>query len=201
MEFASRLPMNHSFRKINMATSNMRILSIDVEYVATSYTREDRSPCSVAVIDDKCLRIKDLEEAPSLEEALQKLHSLFDSIIIIVAQRPKHDIKWLKLEKGVHYSVIIDLIFLFSFNFSSLVHEAWTLLNIDLNAKSGHLAIEDAKATMQLYMKYKDNKNGKQDARHRLLNTRPRMTPAKACNYNYEGAWLAGFFKQTCTRN
>jgi len=79
-----------------MATSNHRILSIDVECVATSYTHEDRSPCSVAIVDDKCeiifsslikpaekvvsdlypltgLRIKDLEQAPSLEEILEKV--------------------------------------------------------------------------------------------------------------------------------
>jgi len=79
-----------------MATSNHRILSIDVECVATSYTHDDRSPCSVAIVDDKCeiifsslikpaenvvsdlypltgLRIKDLEQAPSLEEILEKV--------------------------------------------------------------------------------------------------------------------------------
>ena len=79
-----------------MATSNNRVLSIDVECVATSYTHEDRSPCSVAIVDDKCqviftslikptekvvsdlypftgIRIKDLKQAPSLEEVLQKV--------------------------------------------------------------------------------------------------------------------------------
>ncbi|CAF5106523.1 unnamed protein product [Rotaria sp. Silwood1] len=88
-----------------------------------------------------------------------------------------------------------------SMNFFSLAHEAWILLNIDLNAQNGHLAMEDAKAAMQLYIKYKDNEKGKEDARRRLLKTRPRMTPAKACNYNYEGVCLAGFFKQMCTCN
>ncbi len=84
------------YSKLIMATGNHRILSIDVECVATSYTHEDRSPCSVAVVDDKCqiiysslikptekvvsdlypftgLRLKDLEHAPTLEEVLQKV--------------------------------------------------------------------------------------------------------------------------------
>lgn len=80
-----------------MATSNNhRVLAIDVECVATGYTHEDRSPCSVAIVNDRCeiiysslikptekvvsdlypftgLRIKDLEQAPSLEEVLQKV--------------------------------------------------------------------------------------------------------------------------------
>jgi DNA polymerase III epsilon subunit-like protein len=79
-----------------MATGNHRILSIDVECVATGYTHEDRSPCSVAIVDNTCqiifsslikpaekvvsdlylftgLRVKDLEQAPSLEEVLQKV--------------------------------------------------------------------------------------------------------------------------------
>ena len=81
-----------------MAAGSNRILSIDVECVATSYTHEDRSPCSVAIVDDQCqvifsslikptekvvsdlypltgLRIKDLEQAPSLEDILQKVRS------------------------------------------------------------------------------------------------------------------------------
>jgi hypothetical protein len=82
-----------------MATGSNRILSIDVECVATGYTHEDRSPCSVAIVDDKCqiifsslikptekvvsdlypltgLRIKDLEQASSLEDVLQKVKSI-----------------------------------------------------------------------------------------------------------------------------
>jgi DNA polymerase III epsilon subunit-like protein len=81
-----------------MTTGSNRILSIDVECVATGYTHEDRSPCSVAIVDDKCqiifsslikpkekvvsdlypytgLRIKDLEQAPSLDNVLQKVKS------------------------------------------------------------------------------------------------------------------------------
>ncbi len=52
-----------------------------------------------------------------------------------------------------------------------------------------------------IFLEFKDNENGKEQARHRLLNNRPRMTPAKACNYNYEGVCLAAFFKQMCTCN
>jgi hypothetical protein len=43
----------------------------------------------------------------------------------------------------------------FSFSYFSLAHEAWILLKIDLNAKIGHSATQDAKAAMQLYLKYK----------------------------------------------
>ena len=80
-----------------MATSNNHhVLAIDVECVATGYTHEDRSPCSVAIVNDRCeiiysslikptekvvsdlypfsgLRIKDLEQAPSLDEVLQEV--------------------------------------------------------------------------------------------------------------------------------
>ncbi|CAF1079235.1 unnamed protein product [Adineta steineri] len=115
-----------------MATAKYRVLSIDVECVATSHTHEDRSACSVAIVDDKCqiiytslikptekvvsdlypltgLHMEDLEQAPTLEEVLQKIHPLFDATTIIVGQRPQGDIKWLKLQKDVHYSQIIDL--------------------------------------------------------------------------------------------
>jgi len=77
-------------------STNNRILSIDVECVATGFTHEDRAPCSVAVVDDQCqiifssmikptdevvsdlypftgLRMKDLEHAPSLDEVLEKV--------------------------------------------------------------------------------------------------------------------------------
>ncbi|CAF1074808.1 unnamed protein product [Adineta steineri] len=74
-----------------MATAKYRVLSIDVKCVATSYTHED------------------LEQAPTLEEVLQKIHPLFDATTIIVGQRPQGNIKWLKLQKDVHYSQIIDL--------------------------------------------------------------------------------------------
>jgi DNA polymerase III epsilon subunit-like protein len=80
----------------NSNTTNSRVLSIDVECVATSRTHDGRAPCSVAVVDEKCqiifsslikpkdkvvsdlfpltgLRIKDLEGAPSLEEVLEKV--------------------------------------------------------------------------------------------------------------------------------
>ena len=79
-----------------MATGYSRVLSIDVECVATGYTHEDRSPCSVAVVDDRCqiifsslikptekvisdlypltgLRVKDLDHALTLDEVLQKV--------------------------------------------------------------------------------------------------------------------------------
>jgi hypothetical protein len=42
-----------------------------------------------------------------------------------------------------------------------LAHEAQTLLRVDLNAKNGHLATQDAKASMQLYLKYKVISNKK----------------------------------------
>ncbi|CAF3379034.1 unnamed protein product [Rotaria socialis] len=215
-----------------MATNNNRVLSIDVECVATSYTHEDRSPCSVAIVDDQCkiifsslikpkekvvsdlypltgLRIKDLEQAPSLEEVLNQIYPFFDSTTIIVGQSPKNDLKWLKLEKGAHYSLVIDLSDWFkaynaryrSISHHSLAHEAWTLLNIDLNATNGHLATQDAKAAMQLYIKYKDDESGKQNACSRLLDTQARITPAKAHNYNYEGVCLAGYYKKMCRCN
>ena len=73
-----------------------RVLSIDVECVATSHTHEDRAPCSVAIVDDKCeivfsslikpservvsdlfpftgLHLKDLDQAPSLDDVLTKV--------------------------------------------------------------------------------------------------------------------------------
>ncbi|CAF0979796.1 unnamed protein product [Rotaria sp. Silwood1] len=88
-----------------------------------------------------------------------------------------------------------------AFELFSLAYEAWMLLDIDLNPKNGHLATEDTKTAMQFYMKYKDNEKSKEDARRLLLNIRPRMTPTKASNYNYEGICVAGFFKEMCTCN
>jgi DNA polymerase III epsilon subunit-like protein len=90
--------------------------------------------------------------------------------------------KWLKLEEGVHYSHLVDLAEWFKaynsrygnmryinkksnvksdskpiFSYFSLAHEAMVLLGIDLNAQKGHLATQDAQASMQLYLKYKVN--------------------------------------------
>lgn len=79
-----------------MATRNSRILSIDVECVAINYTHNGRSPCSVAIVNDRCdiiysslikpveqvvsdlylftgLRIKDLEQAPSFDKVLEEV--------------------------------------------------------------------------------------------------------------------------------
>ncbi|UJR17155.1 hypothetical protein I4U23_004051 [Adineta vaga] len=215
-----------------MATSNDRVLAIDLECVATGYTHEDRSPCSVAIVNEQCeiiyaslikpveevvsdlypftgLRVKELEQAPTLEEVLEKIYSLFDSTTIIIGQGPKNDIQWLKLQKGVHYSDVIDISQWFkaynprfdNTSFFSLAHEALTLLHIDLNAENGHLATQDAKASMQLYLKYKEDEKAKEVARKLLLRTRPRITPSKACNYKYEGVCLAGYFPQMCTCN
>ena len=43
----------------------------------------------------------------------------------------------------------------FPFSYFSLAHEADILLSTNLNAQNGHLATQDAKAAMQLYLKYK----------------------------------------------
>jgi hypothetical protein len=37
-----------------VATNNTRILSVDVECVATDYEHDDQSSCSVTIVDDKC---------------------------------------------------------------------------------------------------------------------------------------------------
>ncbi|CAF1028701.1 unnamed protein product [Rotaria sordida] len=111
-------------------SANNRIVSIDVECMATGFTHEDRAPCSVALVD---------------------------------------------------------------------THEAMVLLNIDLNAQNGHLATEDARASILLYLQYKDNARDLIDARRRLLNTRPRTTPAKANNYKYEGVCLSAYSANLCT--
>ncbi|CAF1076320.1 unnamed protein product [Adineta ricciae] len=214
-----------------MATSNNHhVLAIDVECVATGYTHEDRAPCSVAIVNDRCeiiysslirptekvvsdlypftgLKIKDLEQAPPLDEVLQKIYPFFGPTTIIVGQSPKNDIKWLHLQKGTHYSDVIDLSDWFkaynprfgNFNFSSLAHEALTLLHVNLNASNGHLATQDAKASMQLYLKYKDDEKAKEAARQLLIRTRPGVSPSKACNYKYEGVCLAGYFPKMCT--
>lgn len=82
---------------MSSATQNhQRIFSIDVECMATGFTHEDRTPCSVAIVDDQCqvifnsvikpkdqivsdlylltgLHVKDLEHAPSFEEVLEKV--------------------------------------------------------------------------------------------------------------------------------
>ncbi len=38
-----------------------------------------------------------------------QIYPLLDSATIIVGQSPKNDVKWLKLQKDVHYSELIDL--------------------------------------------------------------------------------------------
>lgn len=78
-----------------MTTEN-RLLSIDVECVATGFGHDARSPCSVAIVNDRCeilfqslikptdnvisdlfplsgVRIKDLENAPILDDVLKQV--------------------------------------------------------------------------------------------------------------------------------
>jgi hypothetical protein len=128
----------HSKTQQGHKTSKMtRYFALDVECVATGRGHSDRTPCSVAVVNQDCevvlqLAIKpsvpifscltpftgvknpsELEGGVSLSTAIQEVKSLLrsdsDGLPTLVDQRPQGDIKWLTLERGTDYSTVFDL--------------------------------------------------------------------------------------------
>jgi len=131
---------------------------VDVECVASGPGHNDRSICSVAVvdIDKRVLLYKivkpsvpvynyltvltgftegSLEDGEPEESVLAQVHALLSPNVVIVGQSPRNDITWLKLQEGIHYNRIIDLAEVFKKTFPdgrvhmySLEHEVRTLL-------------------------------------------------------------------------
>ncbi|CAF0959378.1 unnamed protein product [Didymodactylos carnosus] len=216
---------------VSNSNQSIQILSIDVECVATGYSHLDRAPCSVAIVNDQCeilfdslikpdkpivsdlfpfsgVRKVDLHHAPSFDEVIKKVHSFFTPTTLIVGQSIMSDVNWMKLEKDVHYSDLIELGDEFeTFNpkygnktYFSLAHEAYVLLKIDLNATEGHLARNDAKASIQLYNKYlKDKDQSKlEQARRELLRAPTTISPLRRFSGVYEKVCLSAFNPGFC---
>ena len=82
------------------------------------------------------LRQGDLDRAEKLSDVLVEVKALLGRDVVLVGQGIRNDIEWLKLQQGVDYCESKDLGEMFkaynqryrSYNYSSLSHEANTLL-------------------------------------------------------------------------
>ncbi|CAF0819550.1 unnamed protein product [Adineta steineri] len=201
-----------------------QILSIDVGCVATGYSHLDRAPCCVAIVNDRCeiifnslikpdkpvvsdllpfsgVRTAELRDAPSFDEVLEKVHSFFTPTTLIVGQSVMSDIEWMKLEQGVHYNSLIELDDEFTtFDPKYGIHEAYVLLNIDLNAVGGHVAKNDAKASIKLYNEYLKDKNQSKlgQAQNALLKAPTKIPLFRQFSGSYEGVCLSAFNRGYC---
>ncbi|UJR07401.1 hypothetical protein I4U23_011687 [Adineta vaga] len=210
---------------------SVQVLSIDVECVATGFSHLDRAPCSVAIVNDRCeilfdslikpdkpivsdlfplsgVRKADLQQAPSFDDVIKKVHSFFTPTTSIVGQSIMSDINWMQLEEGIHYNSTIELGDEFAVfdprygnkKYFSLAHEAQILLQIDLNAMGGHLARNDAKASIKLYNQYlrvRDQMKLEQ-ARQTLLRSPTKIPPYRRLNGVYEKVCLSAFHRGYC---
>ena len=78
----------------------------------------------------------DLDDGARLEDVIVEVKALMGPGVVLVGQGIANDIKWLQLQQGVDYNKTVDLGEMFkvfnprygSYNFSSLSHEANTLL-------------------------------------------------------------------------
>lgn len=85
----------------------------------------------------------------------------------------------------------------------SLMHKASVLLNIDLSAMGGHVARNDAKASIKLYNEYlKVDENGNraklEQARQALLRTPTKIPLFRHFRGRYENVCLSGFNRGYC---
>ncbi|CAF1685266.1 unnamed protein product [Adineta ricciae] len=114
----------------------------------------------------------------------------------------------MKLKEDVHYQHLIDLGEEFKTfdpkyrndRYFSLAHEAYVLLNIDLNAKGSHVPEDDAKASIQLYNKYLKNRNPSnlEQARKALLQAPTKIPVFRKFNGAYEGVCISAFNRGYC---
>ncbi|CAF1349268.1 unnamed protein product [Rotaria magnacalcarata] len=150
----------------------------------------------------------DLQHAPSFDEVIQKVNSFFTPTTLIVGQSIMSDINWMKLEEGAHYNALIDLGDEFTTfdpkysnnKYFSLAHEAYVLLKIDLSAMGGHVARNDAKASIKLYNEYiKDKDQSKlEQARQARLRAPTKIPPFRRFNGVYEKVSLSAFNRGYC---
>lgn len=113
-------------------TEGERVLSVDVECIATGPGHNDRAVSWIAVVDAQGTtllsqpvrppgnifnyltvitgqRNGDLDDAPSLEEVLPRVRKLLGPDVVLVGQGIDGDIKWLALCEGTDFKRKVDL--------------------------------------------------------------------------------------------
>ncbi len=110
-----------------------------------------------------------LDNAVSLEEGLTMVYSKLGPNVILLGWNLEHDIGWLQLKEGEHYSKAVDVIDWFShpqtnkegktFNRRyALGHVAEVLLKMEIrDIKGAHNPLSDALATAMLFLKYRND--------------------------------------------
>ena len=208
----------------------VRLVALDVECVATGRGHSDRIPATVSLVDfafnilqDAKITVNNLYsyltpltglspssfvDARPFETVLAETHALLGSDVVLVGQHPASDIKWLQLQKGVHYKEVIDIAHFFkrynsryrNSSFRSLQHTAQVLLGMDMSGS--HSASNDALASMKLYRLYTEATPEQQKSMVNKVHAgRQATSVAKQHNYNIDGVCLAAFNKTSCTCN
>lgn len=188
----------------------LRIVSVDVECVATGVGHNDRSIATIAVVDSREQTLLNVRVTPHLpvvsmltpitglergalagglaeEAALQQVYALLGPDVLLVGQNPQSDATWLRLVPGVHYAALFDLAQLFKqinprYNSMSFypMHHVARTL---LNVGSGgaHSADEDARISVRLYNLYAGDSGAN---RARLVEGKKRLLSAPNSNTN-----------------
>jgi DNA polymerase III epsilon subunit-like protein len=164
--------------------AHSRYISIDVEACATGRGHNDRSPCQVAVVDDdgtlllnEVICVNDIYDpmtsltGVTREQILagKTFEEVRESVIqilcprtsIIVGCRPQGDVKWMKLEEGIHFASIVDLSDMLkawndrykNYNFFSLRKMAYGLLGTTIQ-DAAHSPVIDAQISLEIYRKH-----------------------------------------------
>lgn len=206
----------------------MSLCAIDVECVATGLGHSDRELCRIAVVTldggvllDQLIKPEKpvvsyltpitglsqgcLDGAPLWKDARAKVHALFSPSMTIVGQCVNNDIKWLELERGVHYAEVVDIAELFSawnprfdrVEHFSLAHEVKVLLG---ETPSGaHNPVQECKQCLQLYKKYAHSVWDLAAAKKKLYTTPRTPSTAKALGFSIDGVCLAAYSPERCT--
>jgi len=110
-----------------------------------------------------------LESAVNLEQGLQRARGVLGPQVTLLGWNLQNDIDWLQLKQGVHYREAVDIIDWFGHPETNqqgktytrrypLGHVAATLLKFDVRSNGSHDPLRDARATLELFVKYRQPK-------------------------------------------
>lgn len=126
----------------------------------------------------------------SLDDALTQLRHHLGPKVVVVGQSVYHDIEWLCLEKGQDFARIVNIEESFkswnakwgNWNFFSLRHEAYALLDGLIMSQDAHDPAEDARISMRIYNKFIKNGGDTSRAKAKLQRMRYKKLFPEATN-------------------